>query len=71
MVVKIDPMPEGLDLKRLVADIEASLRAHCGAKKEETPLPEAKEMIALLGDIPKGIDLDAFLTVLKIARSSR
>ena len=33
--------------------------------------PEAKEVIAILGDIPKGIDLDAFLTVLKIARRIR
>lgn len=32
---------------------------------------KSKEMIAILGDIPKGIDLDAFLTVLKIARGSR
>ena len=35
MVIKIDPMPEGLDLKRLVEDIEASLRASCEAKKDE------------------------------------
>lgn len=33
--------------------------------------PEAKEVIAILGDIPEGIDLDVSLTVLKIARRIR
>lgn len=35
MVIKLGPVPEGLDLKRLVADIEASLRASYEAKKDQ------------------------------------